>query len=299
MIVRIASFAAISAGLFLFQALAASFTLRTDADFDKPRDIRNVPPDHAVRSFRVVTWNIDRGTAVQQIGSELEKNPADLCLLQEVDWNTKRTGQSDVAAQLATRLRLNLSYGIEFEELSQESGQRAFIGQATLTRLPIRKSRVLRFQTQSGFWKPRDWMPSSLPLMQRRLGSRIALVTELDFADRLLVVYNVHLESRSGGSIQRAQLNEILADLKRYPANTAAIIGGDLNTKYFPSRYLKELERQGFRSCTGERIERTHTIAMALDWIFARGPVKLEDGQVRKDFTGSDHYPVYARLVPE
>jgi endonuclease/exonuclease/phosphatase family metal-dependent hydrolase len=142
-------------------------------------------------------------------------------------------------------------------------------------------------------------MPSSLPLMQRRLGSRIALVTELDFAGGLLVVYNVHLENRSMGRIQWAQLDEILADLKQYPANTAAIIGGDLNTKYFASRYLTELENEGFHSCTGERIQRTHTIAMALDWIFARGPVKLEEGKVRKDLSGSDHYPVCARLMAE
>jgi endonuclease/exonuclease/phosphatase family metal-dependent hydrolase len=297
--VRIAAFVTGFSGLILFQALTASSTPSSETEFKKPREIKEVSPEHALRSIRVLTWNIDRGGAFQLIGSELARNSADLCLLQEVDWNTKRTGQADVAAQLAKRLRLNLSYGVEFEELSQESGQRAFIGQATLTRLPIRRSRILRFQTQSGFWKPRSWMPSSLPLMQRRIGSRIALVTELDFAGGLLVVYNVHLESRSMGRIQRAQLDEILADLKQYPANTPAIIGGDLNTKYFASRYLKELEKDGFHSCTGERIERTHTIAMALDWIFARGPVKLEDGKVRKDFSGSDHYPVYARLIAE
>jgi endonuclease/exonuclease/phosphatase (EEP) superfamily protein YafD len=38
---------------------------------------------------------------------------------------------------------------------------------------------------------------------------------------------------------------------------------------------------------------------MALDWIFARGPVKLDGGEVRKDLKGPDHYPVYARLAAE
>jgi endonuclease/exonuclease/phosphatase family metal-dependent hydrolase len=268
-------------------------------DFNKPREIKKFPPDPTLRSIRVFSWNIDHGGEFRTLGSELAKNSPDLCLLQEVDWKANRSGQADVAAELARRLHMNLSYGIEFEELSQERGQRAFIGQATLSRLPIRKSRILRFQTQSGFWKPRGWMPSALPLMQRRLGSRIALVTELEFAGGLLVVYNLHLESRSLGRIQSAQLGEVLADLKQYPANTPAIIGGDLNSKYFPSHYLKRLEREGFHSCIGERIERTHTIAMALDWIFVRGPVKIADGKVRKDFSGSDHYPVYARLIAE
>jgi endonuclease/exonuclease/phosphatase family metal-dependent hydrolase len=135
--------------------------------------------------------------------------------------------------------------------------------------------------------------------MQRRLGSRIALVTELEFAGGLLVVYNLHLESRSLGRIQSAQLEEVLADLKQYPRNTAAIIGGDVNSKYFPSRYLKKLQREGFQSCMGERIERTHTIAMALDWIFLRGPVKIADGKVRRDFSGSDHYPIYTQVIAE
>lgn len=284
--------------LFLFHALAGSMP-DLGADFNKPRELQQIRGDGVLRSIRIVTWNIDRGSEFRTIGSELAENPVDLCLLQEVDWKTNRTGQADVAAELAKRLRLNLSYGIEFEELSQERGQPAFIGQATLTRLPIRRSRILRFKTQSGFWKPHGWIPSSLPLMQRRLGSRMALVTDLNFAGRLLVAYNVHLESRSMGRIQSAQLDEILEDLRRYPPDTPAIIGGDLNTKYFAGSYLQKMERQGFHSCTGERIERTHVIAMALDWIFARGPVKIEDGKVRRDFSGSDHYPVYARVIAE
>ena len=112
-----------------------------------------------------------------------------------------------------------------------------------------------------------------------------------------MVVYNAHLESRSTGPIQAAQIDEMLADLKQYPAGTAAILGGDLNTKYFPSIYSSTSWSAGFHSATGERIERTHTIAMALDWLFARGPIKLDSGAVRRDIKGSDHYPVYARLT--
>ncbi len=269
------------------------------ADFNTPREIKGIQSAPDLKSLRVVSWNIDRGAQLNVVGSELEHDPADLYLLQEVDWNTSRAKNLDVGAELAKRLHLNFSYGIEFEELSQEHGQPAYIGQATLSRLPIRKSRILRFQTQSDFWRPHNWIPSSLPLMQRRLGNRIALVTELEFAGHLLVVYNAHLESRSLGAIQMKQLDEILADLKQYPPGTAVILGGDLNTKYFPSSYLRKLESENFQSATGERIERTHAIAMALDWIFARGPVKIEEGRVRKEFKGSDHYPIYAELLAQ
>ncbi len=222
-------------------------------------------------------------------------------MFQEVDWGTGRVRDRNVGETLARKLHLNLSYGIEFEELSQEKAkdQPAYIGQATLTSLPLRRSRILRFRHQSGFWKPHSWIPSNMPLMQRRLGDRMALVTDLEFQGRLLVVYNTHLESRSFGRIQMHQLDEMLADLKEnYPPGTAVILGGDLNSKYFPSVYLHKLEREGFLSATGERIERTHRIAMALDWMFVRGPVKFRDGKVRKDVKGSDHYPIYAELLP-
>lgn len=277
---------------------ASAFTRSLQAPvFNKPREFKLVHGNGDLKSIRVVSWNIDRGEALNTIASELERNAADLYLLQEVDWNAARSGLKDEAVDLAQRLHLNVAYGVEFEELSQERNGPAFIGQATLTRLPIRNSRVLRFEQQSGWWKPRAWIPSSLPFMQRRLGDRIALVTELQFAGHLLVVYNAHLESRSFGRIQSEQLDEILADAKRYPPGTAIILGGDLNTKYLPSIFLHKLENAGFRSATGERIERTHKIAMALDWIFSKGPVRLEEGRVRRDVKGSDHYPVYAELV--
>ncbi|HEX4748058.1 MAG TPA: endonuclease/exonuclease/phosphatase family protein, partial [Bryobacteraceae bacterium] len=218
------------------------------AEFLQPREESFVPSADDGHSIRVVTWNISRGTELPLIGDELSKTPADLYLFQEVDSNTKRGEHLDEASVLAQRLKVNVSYAVEFEELSQEHGSKeggggpAYTGQATLTHLPMRHSRILRFERQSGFWKPHSWIPSSVPLLQRRLGDRIALVTELAFNNRLLVVYNLHLESRSMGLIQADQLDEVLADAsKRYPPNTAIILGGDLNTKYLPAIFLHKL----------------------------------------------------------
>lgn len=269
--------------------------------FYAPHEFHAAEPESTLQSLRVVSWNIDRGTELGQITSALTKERADLCLFQEVDWGTNRVGNADVGEALARGLRLNLAYGIEFEELSQEESKAkpAYIGQATLTRLPVKRSRILRFKNQSGFWKPHSWIPSKMPLMQRRLGDRIALVSDLEFQGRPLIVYNAHLESRSYGRIQMNQLEEMLADLKQnYPPNTPVIFGGDLNTKYLPSIFLHKLEREGFQSATGERVIRTHKIAMALDWIFVRGPFQFERGEVRRDVKGSDHYPIYAELLP-
>ncbi len=284
--------------LFAVEGQSGSSTTTVAPQFNVVRALKGGRSEPHLRSIRVMTWNVDHGAELDRIATEMKANPVDLCLLQEVDWDTARAGEQDVAAELARRLGLNGSYGIEFEELSQERGKAAYIGQATLTRLPIKSSRVLRFEHQSGFWKPRSWIPSSMPLMQRRLGDRIALVSELEFSGKLLVVYNAHLESRSAGRIQDHQLGEMINDSRRYPSGTAIILGGDLNTKYLPSIFLHQLEANGFRSALGEHIERTHKIAMALDWIFAKGPVRLSNGSVRRNSKGSDHYPVYGTLEP-
>ena len=283
-------------GTLLLLLLLLPDTNKLADSFNVPRQLQHLPGDGSLKSIRVISWNIDHGSHLDQIGDVLQQSRADLCLLQEVDWNAARSGLNDVGFALAERLGMNAAYGIEFEELSQEKNGPAYIGQATLTRLPLGKTRVLRFARQSNFWQPRGWLPSSLPLMQRRLGNRIALVTELQFAGKLLVVYNLHLESRSMGLIQAAQLDEIFADLAHYPPATNALIGGDINSKYFPSVFLRKMEKAGFHSALGQRIERTHKIAMALDWIFVRVPLALDGGAVDRAAKGSDHFPVLARL---
>ena len=247
------------------------------APFNMTWEIKTIVPTPGSRSLRVISWNIDRGYQLDQVVSEIANQPVDLCLLQEFDWGTTRVGNADVGAELARRLHLDLAYAVAFEELSQGRSSLAYTGQATLMRLPLRRSRVLRFENQSSFWKPHSWLPSSLPLMQRWLGSWVALVTDLEFAGQPLIVYNAHLESRSYERIQMNQMDEILADLKsHYLFNTPGIIGGDLNTKCFLLVFLHKLPREGFYSVIGERIERSHTIAMALEldlhaWVYGMG----------------------------
>jgi endonuclease/exonuclease/phosphatase family metal-dependent hydrolase len=252
--------------------------------------------------LRVICWNINGGRDLGKVKKALQGEPADLLILQEVDRGTSRTGHADIPEQLATGLDLNAAFGIEFEELSQEkdadreAGRGAYTGQATLSRFPLRRSRVLRFTHQSSFWQPQPWLPSSVGLFQRRLGGRMALITEHDANGHLLVVYNVHYESRNYGHIQMEQLEETLADMKQYPKNTAFILAGDLNSKYFPHIFRDKLVAQGFQSVTGNEVPRTHLLIGALDWIWLSGPLRTKQGRVRHDINGSDHLPLEAMI---
>ena len=241
-------------GWMLVEAGSGSANPPGRTEFDKPIET-HMPPSAAfdkagpANTITILCWNINGGRDLPKVKAGLEKEPSDLYVLQEVDSLTERTGKTNIPQDLAEQLHASSSFGIEFEELSQEGGSAAkergaFTGQATLTRLPMQKSRVLRFKHQSGFWSPHSWLPSSMPLFQRRLGGRIALITEHEMGGRLLVVYNVHYESRSYGRIQLDQLAETVEDMKQYPAGTGFLLAGDLNSKYFPSVFLERLKRR-------------------------------------------------------
>jgi endonuclease/exonuclease/phosphatase family metal-dependent hydrolase len=120
------------------------------------------------KTVRVVNWNIDRGQRLPEITDFLVSQQADLLILQEVDLNARRTHYSNVAEDLARKLGMNYVFGYEFEELTQGSRTSpAYHGQATLSRWPLKNPRVIRFRCQSGFWRPRWFLPRMEPFQER------------------------------------------------------------------------------------------------------------------------------------
>src|SRR5690348_14820842 len=128
------------------------------------------PP--AEGDLKLVSWNIDRGYGFDRVLTTLGEKQPDLSLLQEVDLHDRRTKGRDIARDLAEKLGDNYAFGAEFQELSQSvNDQPAYHGQATLSRWPILKSRIMRFERQSSWWKPHDVIPNTA-FFQRRLGGR-------------------------------------------------------------------------------------------------------------------------------
>ena len=247
----------------------------------------------ALARATILDWNIDRGKDLADIEGQMRQLEPALCIFQEVDLDARRSGDIDVAKKLAEEFRMNYVFAPEFQELSQGTPEcPAYHGQALLTKLPIRSSRMLRFVHQSGFWKPRKMLKSSLPLWQRREGGRIALITELDNGGKPLVVYNLHLESRGNDHLRLLQLEEVLEDAQKYPPDTSVIIAGDLNTKTAHSAVMPRLREAGYRSAFGDRRIRTHLFIGALDWVFMRGPVQSDRADVLRGIDGSDHFPI-------
>jgi endonuclease/exonuclease/phosphatase family metal-dependent hydrolase len=240
----------------------------------------------------VLNWNIDRGKHLDQIKEQISEQNPDLCIFQEVDLDARRTHRLDVAKELAEAFQMNYVFAPEFQELGQGTAEDpAYHGQALLTKLPVRAARIIRFEHQSGWWKPRHLLISRMPLLQRREGGRIALVAELDHGGQPLVVYDLHLESKGTEELRLEQIEEVLRDAQRYPAQTPIIIAGDLNTFFPHSQLIPRLEAAGFRNVLGERRIKTHVLLGELDWVLVRGSIQYGGGKVLR-VAGSDHFPI-------
>jgi endonuclease/exonuclease/phosphatase family metal-dependent hydrolase len=248
-------------------------------------------------SLRVVDWNIERGQRLDDVVDFLARADADLVLLQEVDVNARRTHRLNVAREIAQKLRMNFVFGCEFIELTQGSPlSTAYHGQATLSRWRFSNHRIIRFQRQSTFWRPRWFLPE-IPPLQTRLGGRMALVTELDLGGRPLVAYNLHLESRGDTNLRRAQIAECLEDAKRFDGKTPIVLAGDLNLDVARGDTNSDFSHAEFENpfaavhaptAHGRMLEH----GISIDWIFTRGPIIASQPQVHSATTASDHYPL-------
>ena len=255
---------------------------------------------HAPRTIQVVSWNIARGCRLDEIVEFLVGANADLILLQEVDRHARRTEYRNVAEVLAKRLRLNYAFGIEFQELAQGSRDApAHHGQATLSRWPLCDCGVLRFSRQSTYWQPRWWIPP-LPLFQRRLGGRVALLCHATIGETTLAVYNLHLESRRGDDLRRSQLSEVFNETLRHGLDAPVIVAGDFN--FDVTKAGSEcLNKTGFQNPfadLGLRTAQAHSFGRSntIDWILARGPVAPVSPKIHHSVSASDHYPLTLTL---
>jgi endonuclease/exonuclease/phosphatase family metal-dependent hydrolase len=259
-----------------------------------PFQLRFWPPG----TIRVVNWNIDRGSRLPEVIDFLAAQDADLLLLQEADLNAKRTHRVNVAEEIARKLQMNYVFGMEFEELTQGSRiSPAYHGQATLSRWRLMNPRVIRFQRQSDFWRPRWFLPRTAPF-QERLGGRIALAVDVNVVGRMVSTYNLHLESRGDDDLRSSQLGEVLEAARQAAQIPSTIIAGDLNFDVSKGAAAKTLRAAGFRSVFGEArfITRPphHPLGSprSIDWALVSGSVEQADAQVYGSVKASDHYPL-------
>jgi len=262
-------------------------------NFAPPRWILSAP-----KSLRIVDWNIDRGQQLQGVTDFLVGVNADILILQEVDLNARRTHRLNIAETIARKLEMNYVFGREFQELVQGSKDSpAYHGQATLSKWPISKPRLIRFSRQSHFWQPHWFLPRVEPF-QERLGGRIALVAEINIAGNKVVIYNLHLESRGNDALRISQLAEVLSDATRGDADCPVVVAGDFNLDASKTAVALQLAKARFQDAValpGTPTAPSRGLFKAcrrIDWAFIRGPLQVSSGQVHRSVKASDHYPL-------
>jgi endonuclease/exonuclease/phosphatase family metal-dependent hydrolase len=250
------------------------------------------------QTIRVVDWNIDRGLRLPEITDFLASQQADLLTLQEVDLNARRTRFRNVAEYIARKLGMNYVFAHEFEELTQGSRTSpAYHGQATLSRWRLKNPRLIRFRCQSGFWRPRWFLPKTGPF-QERLGGRIALVTEVDLMGTVFNIYNLHLESRGSNNLRLSQLKEALDDAAAYTPRVPTLLAGDLNFDISEGNAAALIRQTRFRNALGESHFYTRPARglfgdpRSIDWALVSAPVETTLGRVHATINASDHYPI-------
>jgi endonuclease/exonuclease/phosphatase family metal-dependent hydrolase len=249
---------------------------------------------HRPAQFRIISWNIERGTRLDAVSEFLNGANADLILLQEVDKNCRRTGTRNVAKELSQRLRMNYVFAVEFQELGQgPQDNPAYHGQATLSPWPLKDPRVLRFRSQSKFWSPAWWIPR-LPRFQRRLGGRMALVTDVCLGLMRMTAYNLHLESRNGDELRCSQLCEVIDEIAQNEQECSVIVGGDFNFDVTGSPQCVAILNSGFKNPFQGLRQPTvvNSDNSALDCILTRGNLRVVAANVHSEITASDHHPL-------
>ena len=185
------------------------------------------------RVLRAVAWNIQRGARLDDLRRVVVAPPfagADLLLLSEVDVGLGRSGNRNVARELAEDLGMNYAFGVSYLALKDDFGDNAaglentlaLSGAAVISRYPI--GRVENVDLPA----IRDKFHSS----EKRLGKKRALLAEIALPDGPLVVAACHLDTNASPAQRARQLGGVLDSVDRSGV-ARALVGGDFNTSTY------------------------------------------------------------------
>lgn len=194
------------------------------------------PPSPDPTRVRAVHWNLEHGNEYAQIELAFRTHPelrdADLVLLNEVDLGMARSGNRDIAADLAHALGLHGVFGALFLELTsgrnddlrfaaRRENQESLFGVAILSRWPITAARIVDLPS-----------PGHIQFdLERMIGRHVGLVAGIERPGAPFVAVSSHLEvhrTRAHRATQVRVLKDTLRDERR-----PVILAGDFNSHTF------------------------------------------------------------------
>lgn len=185
-------------------------------------------PAEVPEVLRHVVFNIERGQTLHETIDFLNMCPdfknMDIIYANELDDGAVRSGNCNVAYEIAKSIGMNYAYGLEFIELVNPNDNKGFHGNALFSRWPIRWAKVVHMPEQYNWYYDR----------QKRIGARVAIVCSLDIGGREVGAVSVHLENRADSEGREAQMAVVYDEIKKsFAPDTPVMIGGDLNTNTF------------------------------------------------------------------
>lgn len=199
-------------------------------------ELVNSEPIPAVEPYyRCVSWNIERGMRFEAILHFLRNHPilskADILLLTETDYGMARSGNRNVAGEIAKELKmnyffapsyLNLAKGCGIEQEVDGENKLGIAGNAILSRYPISHPEVVSLPNAHDKMKGRE----------KRLGSQSAAFAYVHLPGGPIVVSATHLDVRSTQEHRRQQLEQVLKRIEQQ-GDLPALVGGDWNTSTY------------------------------------------------------------------
>ena len=199
----------------------------------------NFAPTAAPKTdYRVVSWNIERGSRFKEIvellSSHVDLAGADIYLITEADLGMARSYNRNVAKELARALELNyvfvpsylnLSKGCGHEQEFEEENTLGIHGNAILSRYPLSNFRTIKMPNGKDKMKGRE----------KRIGSQASLVCDVHLGDKTMTTACIHLDAHSSQQRRVEQMNCVLRELHPLPEDQPTLIGGDWNTSTYNS----------------------------------------------------------------
>ncbi len=186
--------------------------------------------------LRAVHWNVEHGNQYERVERALLQHSdlrgADLVLLNETDLGMARSGNRDVAADLARSLGLHGVFAPLFLETSigrdedrrmaaGRENEEGLFGLAILCRWPIASARIVELPS-----------PERLQFdVERMLGRHVGLIVEIARPSAPLVAAAAHLEVHRTRAHRAAQMRALLAAL--HDERQPVILAGDFNSHTF------------------------------------------------------------------
>ena len=186
-------------------------------------------------AYRIVGWNLERGIHYEGQLEALRRHPhlaaADVLLLTETDVGMARSGNRNIAHDLARELGLHYAFTPCYLNLAKGSGVEYDVagendlglhGNAILSRYPLRNVRPVALKNGKDKMKGRE----------KRLGRQTAVVADVELPQGAVTFASVHLDANSSQPHRRDQMRDVLDGIG---PDVPAVVGGDWNTTTYNS----------------------------------------------------------------